>query len=214
MPFSTLSISLTSLPVAGFPPRMFRTTSTRYSKLIPAALMSLFSRSSKIMSTISSKTIGSTATSWSIFTICCSHISFSKSVCDSGCVVLYLSASISCRSAAATYSTCDFSFSLPATVWMTPTRTPTSMYITVTDARRRKITMNGHRILFPLCKSWTKCAVSGKIPSRNNVFIEAGTDSKYRSPISEPAVSWRSTTAKTKMRMIQRIRNTATDRAA
>mmetsp|Transcript_80641 Transcript_80641/g.127025 ORF Transcript_80641/g.127025 Transcript_80641/m.127025 type:complete len:207 (-) Transcript_80641:1475-2095(-) len=183
--FITLICSFKSLTVAKLLPRILRTISTNISNVRPVASMSGFSN---ITSDISESINTSTSAPCIIPATC----GVSKHLLNSNCVMgasgLYPTCAIATRRSVAILVTIIPSFSAAAITPTTSTKTPTSMYITVTLANIMNTINIGQYNQFSSLTPFTNGEASGKMPSRSNVFMASGTLSKYLSPTAFPSV--------------------------
>mmetsp|Transcript_30341 Transcript_30341/g.47328 ORF Transcript_30341/g.47328 Transcript_30341/m.47328 type:complete len:229 (+) Transcript_30341:186-872(+) len=186
--FITRVCSFTSLTVAIFLPRSFRTVSMKVSKertgisskpgLVSVPFISL-SRSSKIKLAVSARAVGSTPTFCMTLSISGYIMILAKSSLGNAMLVSRPSIYIASSSWYLTYKIDNLSFSVPATTPTTSTKTPTNMFITVNVASKIKLTTTGHMTALPAARSFTNSAFAGRMPSRSKVFIASGTLSKY-----------------------------------
>mmetsp|Transcript_110668 Transcript_110668/g.263900 ORF Transcript_110668/g.263900 Transcript_110668/m.263900 type:complete len:202 (+) Transcript_110668:205-810(+) len=184
--FTARMEALTSWTVAGLVPRMFMIVSTRSPKC--KGRPSFSRTSSKMRSSISIRTFTSTSMPYKKLIISGSLTSSSTDCLGIGPSRSTPSFFMAWRSVEATVETCKLSRSEAATISMTLTITPTSMYIMVTEVMRMNSMVQGQKMGCHAEISLTNWALSAKRHWSSKVFITESTESKSEARLSVGSV--------------------------
>mmetsp|Transcript_120745 Transcript_120745/g.301267 ORF Transcript_120745/g.301267 Transcript_120745/m.301267 type:complete len:201 (+) Transcript_120745:111-713(+) len=168
------SCPLTSFTLAGLLPLMFKMVSTRSSNFNPASWLS-----SKICGNMSARVRTSAPACSMTRAQSGSVMIFSTSSRGRGTSMLTPMCVRAERRSVARANTVIPSFSVFAIALTTSTSTPTSMFISVTEARATKETIRGQKTRCSAVTEFTKVACSGRMPMSKRVFIETPMLPKY-----------------------------------